>query len=270
MGKVQRPGRKPVGDKHPRNARELRLPFATPSQFVIWSDLHREMQIRVEMTKPKSPLKCSIRGCKRPRRGGLWCEMHYYRHRRYGDFEKRGHPIVYDRSKTATEHLTEKMLSGVRKLKSGCWGCDTGVANPKTGYCEIVIHSKVFGKVRGYVHRLSFRHFKGPIPKGRHVCHSCDNPPCWNPEHLFAGTRHQNMQDMVDKGRHYRGNNNRKAFLTDADVVAMYRLQDAGGMSQYQIGKRFGVNERYVWLILHGRRWRYLYKKHRRSELMST
>lgn len=71
------------------------------------------------------------------------------------------------------------------------------------------------------------------------------------------------MQDMVDKGREYRGQNNRLPFLTETDVIAMYQLQDAGNISQYEIGRRFGVNERYVWLVLNGKRWRHLYKKHR-------
>ncbi len=189
--------------------------------------------------------------------------MHYYRHRRYGDFEKRGHQKVYDDSKPIGFHLVEKFLGGIRKMDNGCWVCDTAIENPETGYCEVVIdRTPRAGKAREYVHRLSYRHFKGRIPKGRHILHSCDNRSCCNPDHLSAGTRSQNMQDMVEKGRHYRGQNNRPAFLTEADVIAMYRMH-ANRVPQYEIGRRFGVNERYVWLIVNGRRWRHLYMKHR-------
>jgi hypothetical protein len=53
-----------------------------------------------------------------------------------------------------------------------------------------------------YVHRLAWEEANGqPVPPGMNVCHSCDNPSCCNPDHLWVGTQRENVQDAVRKGR---------------------------------------------------------------------
>lgn len=34
------------------------------------------------------------------------------------------------------------------------------------------------------------------------ACHTCDNPNCVNPDHIFPGTMSENILDAVAKGRH--------------------------------------------------------------------
>jgi hypothetical protein len=50
-------------------------------------------------------------------------------------------------------------------------------------------------------HRLAYNLYKGEIPNSMEVCHSCDNPQCCNPEHLFLGTHADNMNDAIQKNR---------------------------------------------------------------------
>ena len=51
------------------------------------------------------------------------------------------------------------------------------------------------------IHRTAWEEAYGPIPDGLWVLHKCDNPPCYNVDHLFLGTVLDNSRDMHSKGR---------------------------------------------------------------------
>tara|TARA_B100001057_G_scaffold501139_1_gene621004 strand:- start:2595 stop:2969 length:375 start_codon:yes stop_codon:yes gene_type:complete len=50
-------------------------------------------------------------------------------------------------------------------------------------------------------HRIVYELIYGAIPPNMYVCHTCDNPPCCNPDHLFLGTQQDNMKDRKQKNR---------------------------------------------------------------------
>lgn len=62
------------------------------------------------------------------------------------------------------------------------------------------------------MHRASYQTFVGPIG-GIQVCHKCDNPRCFNPDHLFLGTSKENMVDASKKGRQFLQKNPQAAEL---------------------------------------------------------
>jgi hypothetical protein len=56
-------------------------------------------------------------------------------------------------------------------------------------------------QINEQTHRIAYRLTHGTIPDGMYVLHSCDQPPCCNPEHLMLGTQLDNIHDAIHKGR---------------------------------------------------------------------
>lgn len=108
-----------------------------------------------------------------------------------------------------------------------------------------------------YAHRISYEINIGPIPKGHHVCHHCDNPECCNPKHLFTGTDADNHADMLKKGRELSGEKHPNSKLKEKDILKMRQLYGKG-INCAEIGRRFNINRNYAWQICNKQKWRRL------------
>lgn len=93
--------------------------------------------------------------------------------------------------KTALERFND---SYIVDQKTGCWIWQKTKDAPGYGIFYFENHFI-------HAHRWIYQHLNGEMPKNIFACHKCDNPPCVNPEHIFAGTHADNMRDMKKKGR---------------------------------------------------------------------
>jgi hypothetical protein len=130
---------------------------------------------------------------------------------------------------------------------SGCWLWTGDVEGG--GYGQFMLRKIKTGgkwrKLRVKAHRLSWELHRGEIPADTEVCHTCDMPPCVNPDHLFLGTHQENMQDRNDKGRLAEGERSPFAKITAADVE---EIRVAKG-TLAAIGERYGISFQTVWEI---------------------
>ncbi len=93
------------------------------------------------------------------------------------------------------EELKNRFNKNIKKTKT-CW---VWLGSTDTyGYGRITINYVVFK-----AHRLSYMIFKGIIKPNYLICHTCDNPLCVNPDHLFEGTPKQNTLDCIKKHRNH-------------------------------------------------------------------
>jgi predicted nucleic acid-binding Zn ribbon protein len=160
-----------------------------------------------------------------------------------------------------------------RLTKSGgCW--EWGGARCGKGYGSLSVDGHVAS-----AHRRAWELAYGPIPKGMQVCHTCDNPPCCNPAHLFLGTNRINQLDSMLKGRRshlasklpyrhcercgrlYRVANTTRprrfcsrtcTYLLTPQQRESIQTALARGQTQASLAREYGVSGASVWMIKRG------------------
>lgn len=136
---------------------------------------------------------------------------------------------------------------------TGCW-LWTGTI----GHYGYGVGGSGYRTPRFRAHRLAWELANGrPVPLGMDVCHRCDNPPCVNPDHLFVGTRLDNMQDARRKGRLAIGSRHGQAKLSEDDVLSAVRMLRAG-VRQSVVARSIGVSASTISLLSSGKRWGHL------------
>lgn len=157
--------------------------------------------------------------------------------------------------------LSEKQLHRFwKKVTAGehddCW--EWNRRRNKLGYGNVFLE----GKCR-LAHRIAYLIANGPFLDALKVCHTCDNPPCCNPAHLWLGTDGANVADRDTKGRlvnghKYRGETHVNAKLTDQQVVEIRNLYESGEWFHKELAVKYGVSRATIQRIVVGERWRHL------------
>ncbi len=185
--------------------------------------------------------------------------------------------------------MRERQLSNYTISESGCWVWNG--KKDRDGYGCVKREG-----ISISTHRLFYKVYKGSIPEGMLVLHTCDNPSCVNPKHLYVGTQLDNERDKTIRGRrppspsithpeklprgekHHRFGKgmpsniaekllkanlgrpltiSHKEALSSINLKLVTDIRNASG-TQLEIATRFGVSQMTVSRIKRGERWAYL------------
>ena len=129
-----------------------------------------------------------------------------------------------------------------------CWLWTGGYH--KDGYGSLRYDHKFF-----LAHRFVYGHIRGiELSSTQVVRHTCDNPPCCNPNHLILGTQRENVHDMIERKRNETGEQKSCAKMKRDFLPVVFSLR-ASGHSHQAIADKFGVDKSIITRTLGGKAW---------------
>ena len=144
-----------------------------------------------------------------------------------------------------------RIFDSCERIPNGCWIWLKG--KDKNGYGLMSVNNKSYRSSR-----ITYETFIGYIPPGMLICHSCDNPSCINPEHLFLGSPKDNMTDMYQKNRDRNtGIKSVVSKLTEENVLEILKMRKNGDTLE-KIAKKFNVTKQTIFSIVHKDNWKHI------------
>ena len=164
-------------------------------------------------------------------------------------------PKKYKR-RDLSERFWEKVDKGAA---DACW--EWNASRNADGYGQIGTYREDGKHVMRKAHCISYELTHNvKLEQGQHILHSCDNPPCVNPNHLRIGTNAENIADKVAKGRQakQKGIEHGNAKLTDEKVREIRKEYAAGGILQRELAEKYEISQRTVSAIITKKLWKHI------------
>lgn len=153
--------------------------------------------------------------------------------------------------------IKERLMKNIKlNPYSDCWEWQ---GSKRCGYGRTIIGSRKDGSRKSIsAHRLSYQIYVGEIPEGYEICHKCDNPSCINPDHLFAGTRQDNIDDRERKHRNVVkiGEEQPRSKLTKKAVKDARHDHIVNGVSFMALARKYGVSKKTIQNAINGVTWK--------------
>jgi len=153
-------------------------------------------------------------------------------------------------SRNPITHTVEGLRDRTETIPyDGCW-IWMG-ATSFGGYGSMTSHNK-----RKNTHRVMYELVNGPIPEGKVIMHTCDNPACINPAHLRTGTLSENMEDCVRKNRlnNPKGETHFRSKFTSKDIIKIRNSE----YTNRKLAAAYGVTHSTIAAIKNNKTWRHV------------